>query len=52
MGLIGKKPPFRIIKAEFGNIGSKQGFDNYYRNHFSFDRVEVDTIVKHLNEFK
>ena len=52
MGLIGKKPPFRIIKAEFGDIGSKQGFDNYYRNHFSFDRVEVDTIVKHLNEFK
>lgn len=52
MGLIGKKPPFRIIKAEFGNIGSKQGFDNYYRNHFGFDRVEVDTIVKHLNEFK
>ena len=52
MGLIGKKPPFNIIKAEFGEIGKKQGFDSYYKNPLSFDSVEVDTIKKHLNEFK
>ena len=52
MGLIGKKPPFNIIKAEFGEIGKKQGFNSYYRNPVSFDSVEVDTIKKHLNEFK
>lgn len=44
------KPTFATVKNEFGNIGSKQGFDRYSNNPNLFSEDEIKGAIKSLNE--
>lgn len=51
VGIIKKKPSFAIIEEEFGEVGSKQGFNSYYGKPNTFKWEEVESIKGHLMEF-